>query len=117
MPPCQSRQRQPFQGDGLQRGRVRAGHGQRGDNALDNDAASDAGRIANIAEVPPGNGTVSFNISVAAQSAELGLNFRGFKARSYPGGAFGGNSPLLGIEEEGCDIYADLECADRYLGK
>ena len=88
-----------------------------GDNALDNDAASDAGRIANIAEVPPGNGTVSFNISVAAQSAELGLNFRGFKARSYPGGAFGGNSPLLGIVEEGCDIYADLECADRYLGK
>ena len=29
----------------------------------------------------------------------------------------GRNSPLLGIEEEGCDIYADLECADRYLGK
>ena len=60
-----------------------------GDNALDNDAASDAGRIANIAEVPPGNGTVSFNISVAAQSAELGLNFRGFKARSYREGRSG----------------------------
>ena len=42
---------------------------------------------------------------------------KGFKAKSYPGGAFGGNSPLLGIEEDGCDIYADLECADRYLGK
>jgi len=39
---------------------------------------------------------------------------KGFKAKSYPGGAFGG---ILGIEEEGCDIYADLECADRYLGK
>jgi len=41
-----------------------------GDNALDNDAASDAGRIANIAEVPPGR--VVFNISVSSQSAELG---------------------------------------------
>ena len=39
---------------------------------------------------------------------------KGFKATSYPGGAFGG---ILGIEEDGCDIYADLECADRYLGK
>ena len=29
---------------------------------------------------------------------------KGFKAKSYPGGAFGGNSPLLGIEEDGCDI-------------
>ena len=29
---------------------------------------------------------------------------KGFKATSYPGGAFGGNSPLLGIEEDGCDI-------------
>lgn len=41
-----------------------------GDNALDNDAASDAGRIADIAEVPPGR--VVFNISVSSQSAELG---------------------------------------------
>ena len=41
-----------------------------GDNALDNDAASDAGRIANIAEVPPGR--VVFNISTSSQSAELG---------------------------------------------
>jgi len=41
-------------------------------------------------------------------------DFKGFKAKSYPGGAFGG---ILGIEEDGCDIYADLECADRYLGK
>ena len=39
---------------------------------------------------------------------------KGFKAKSYPGGAFVG---ILGIEEEGCDINADLECADRYLGK
>jgi hypothetical protein len=38
---------------------------------------------------------------------------KGFKATSYPGGAFGG---ILGIEEEGCDIYADLECADRTWG-
>ena len=41
-----------------------------GDNALDNDAASDAGRIADIAEVPPGR--VVFNVSVSSQSAELG---------------------------------------------
>ena len=41
-----------------------------GDNALDNDAASDAGRIADIAEVPPGR--VVFNISTSSQSAELG---------------------------------------------
>ena len=51
------------------------------------------------------------------ETTTIGNDFKGFKAKSYPGGAFGGNSPLLGIEEEGCDIYADLKCADRYLGK
>ena len=86
-----------------------------GDNALDRDEASDAGRIANVAEVPPGDGRVTFEITVAKQSADAGLVFKGFKARSYPGGAFKGNSPLLGIEEEGCDIYSSLECSERYF--
>ena len=48
------------------------------------------------------------------ETTMIGNDFKGFKAKSYPGGAFGG---VLGIEEDGCDIYADLECADRYLGK
>ena len=61
-----------------------------GDNALDRDEASDAGRIANVAEVPPGDGRVTFEITVAKQSADAGLVFKGFKARSYPGGAFRG---------------------------
>ena len=38
------------------------------------------------------------------ETTMIGNDFKGFKAKSYPGGAFGGNSPLLGIEEEGCDI-------------
>lgn len=139
-----------------------------GDNALDRDEASDAGRIANIAEVPPGEGKVTFDItvsrcvtraadgntftkervfalrfsrlvasssvlclspcsflfipcrhsplSVRSDSEAMGrLKFMGFKAKSYPGGAFKGNSPLLGVEEEGCDIFSSQECADRYF--
>ena len=52
-----------------------------GDNALDRDEASDAGRIANVAEVPPGDGRVTFEITVAKQSADAGLVFKGFKAK------------------------------------
>ena len=51
-----------------------------------------------------------------SESESLGrLKFVGFKARSYPGGAFSGNSPLLGVEEMECDIFSSEECSDRYL--
>ena len=36
-----------------------------GDNALDRDEASDAGRIANIGSVEPGVGKVTFEITVS----------------------------------------------------
>ena len=88
-----------------------------GENALDRDEASDAGRISNISEVPAGQGKVTFELTVSEQSFEAGqLKFKSFKAKSYPGAAFSGNSPLLGIEEENCDIYSDAACADRFLG-
>ena len=75
--------------------------GADGSNALDRDEASDAGRIANIREVPPGVSDVTFRLIVSEDAAARGvLDFRRFKAISYPAAA-----PLL-VGQDNCDILA-----------
>jgi len=64
-----------------------------GQNALDRDEASDAGRVAAIKVVEPGMNKVSFQVVVSdVQLRESpDLRFEGFKIVAYPGGI---NAPL-----------------------
>ncbi|KAK3280586.1 hypothetical protein CYMTET_11577 [Cymbomonas tetramitiformis] len=83
-----------------------------GENALDRDEASDAGRIANIAEVPAGKGVVTFRLIVSERQARSGeLQFKSFKAKAYPGSGMAGLSPIIDVED--CDDFAREigECA------
>jgi len=53
------------------------------------DDASDAGRIANIKEVEPGESRVSFRIIVSQTALAQGdLEFVKFKGKSYPGSGY-----------------------------
>ena len=80
-------------------------YGVDGSNALDRDEASDAGRISNIRRVPPGTSEVSFALVVSEDAAARGpLDFRRFKAVSYPAAA-----PLL---DDRCDVLSVEGCAD-----
>ena len=84
-----------------------------GDNALDRDEASDAGRIANVAEVPRVK-TRHVRDHRRRRARTPGLVFKGFKARIYRAGR-SRELPLLGIEEEVPDIYSSLECSASVL--
>jgi hypothetical protein len=80
--------------------------GADGSNALDRDEASDAGRISNVRRVPPGTSDVTFTLIVSEDAAARGaLDFRRFKAISYPAAA-----PLL--EDSGCDVLSVEGCPD-----
>eukprot|EP00192_Tetraselmis_astigmatica_P019142 CAMPEP_0117673650 /NCGR_PEP_ID=MMETSP0804-20121206/14589_1 /TAXON_ID=1074897 /ORGANISM="Tetraselmis astigmatica, Strain CCMP880" /LENGTH=250 /DNA_ID=CAMNT_0005482409 /DNA_START=34 /DNA_END=787 /DNA_ORIENTATION=- len=83
-----------------------------GNNALDRDDASDAGRVTNIPKVKPGEQEVRFPLRVSEQQAQRGdLQFKSFKAVGYPGAAF---TPLL---DECTDELGELqlggECAEE----
>ena len=79
--------------------------GADGSNALDRDEASDAGRISNIRRVAPGVSQVSFGLVVSEDAAARGpLDFKRFKAVSYPAAA-----PLL---EDSCDVLSAEGCPD-----
>ena len=79
--------------------------GADGSNALDRDEASDAGRISNIRRVAPGVSEVTFTLVVSEDAAARGqLDFRRFKAVSYPAAA-----PLL---EDSCDVLSVEGCPD-----
>ncbi len=82
-------------------GRVYAADGS---SALDRDEASDAGRISNIAAVPPGVSDVTFSL-ITADDAKEPLSFVKFKAVAYP--QWAGGVPLLD-EGRDCDI---LDCS------
>lgn len=75
-----------------------------GNNALDRDEASDAGRVTNIAKVVPGEQTVFFPLRVSEVQAQRGeLQFKNFKAIGYPGAVF---TPLL---DECSDELGELQ--------
>ena len=80
--------------------------GADGSNALDRDEASDAVRISNVKRIPPGVSEVTFPLIVSEDAAARGpLDFRRFKAISYPAAA-----PLL--EDSSCDVLSVEGCAD-----
>ena len=75
-----------------------------GNNALDRDDASDAGRVTNIPKVEPGEQDVQFPLRVSEQQARRGdMQFKNFKAVGYPGAAF---TPLL---DECTDELGELQ--------
>jgi len=77
-----------------------------GANALDRDDASDAGRLSNIKEVPPGKSRQAFRIIVSEQALQEGdLKFVAFKAKAYPGSGYKGLSPLL----DDCEFEDECE--------
>jgi len=57
-----------------------------GDNALDQEEASDSGRISNIRKVGKGKSEVKFDLFVSRQGADKGeLKFRQLRGVAYPG--------------------------------
>ena len=64
-------------------GRVRDVNGE---NALDQEEASDSGRISNIKRVEPGKSHITFGLIVSKKLYDEGqLTFKQFKGVSYPG--------------------------------
>ena len=57
-----------------------------GDNALDQEEASDSGRISSIRKVARGKSQVKFDLFVSRQGAEKGdLVYRQLRGVAYPG--------------------------------